>query len=389
MCKRHYAESIILLLSLFVLACCPMPVTSKNLVGIKDGADNHNDYDDKLDPIKPPPATCKPLPVAKGIGKDEFTIVLLPDTQKYTYSESGDLDIYKQQAIWIREHKDQYNIKHVIHLGDITDKNKRNQWEIAQKAHKIIDKAGILQSLVPGNHDYKAKASNTDTYVAYRDKSRFITYFGEEQFIKNPLYSDIYFSMDEQGENSYILLKINNLQFMVMSLEFAPRDSVLEWANREISKHKDYRTIIATHCYIKENGKFSDCEYGDNIKGNGGKNLWKNLAKKHENVFLVVSGHVNGSRLVKNKRKGMNTVFELLTDYQKEIPGNCAGGKPAKIIGGMGWLRTLHFVPRKNKIYVQSHSVIGSCCFNCDENKAGTDGSPNNSAQCFSITYDM
>ena len=59
-------------------------------------------------------------PCSYSVGEDaaseNFSIVLLPDTQNYSekYPET-----YVAQAMWIREQATQDNIKFVIHLGDI------------------------------------------------------------------------------------------------------------------------------------------------------------------------------------------------------------------------------------------------------------------------------
>jgi predicted phosphodiesterase len=88
---------------------------------------------------------------------DFFSLILLPDTQHYTssYPEM----IYKQMD-WIKENKTPLNIQYVVHLGDITNNNKENAWEVADKSFKILENAGIPYSIVYGDNDMKNPDKN-------------------------------------------------------------------------------------------------------------------------------------------------------------------------------------------------------------------------------------
>ena len=81
--------------------------------------------------------------------QDPFTVVLIPDTQYYSEKHPK---IYLAQTEWIKKRAKPDNIKFAIHLGDIVQNDTIEEWENADRAHKIID--GIVPySMVPGNHD--------------------------------------------------------------------------------------------------------------------------------------------------------------------------------------------------------------------------------------------
>ena len=40
------------------------------------------------------------------------------------------------------------------------------------------------------------------------------------------------------------------MKFLILTLEFKPRDETLAWANRIVAEHPDYRTIVVTHGYL-------------------------------------------------------------------------------------------------------------------------------------------
>ena len=53
--------------------------------------------------------------------EDDFTIVVIPDTQGYT--NTGGIDaIFDQQTQWIVDQRDQFNTRFAIHVGDLVDR---------------------------------------------------------------------------------------------------------------------------------------------------------------------------------------------------------------------------------------------------------------------------
>jgi hypothetical protein len=136
------------------------------------------------------------------------------------------------------------------------------------------------------------------------------------------------------------------MKFMVISLEFAPRDEALEWAGKIASKHPEHRIIVATHCYMRPNGRDTACGKQYKANGNGGEEMFQKLIRKLPNIFLVVSGHVLGVGLQTSTNDAGGKVIEMLTDFQ-------GVGR-----GGDGWLRTLTFAPADNTIPVKTYSPL-------------------------------
>ena len=152
--------------------------------------------------------------------------------------------------------------------------------------------------------------------------------------------------MGETNDNNFCFFTGGGMKFMVVSLEFAPTDEALAWASQVIAQHADRRGIVATHCYMRPNGRDTDGSKAYRIKGNSGEQMWQKLIRKHSNVFLVVSGHVLGVGYQASTNDAGGKVHEMLTDYQ---------GLPR---GGNGWLRTMKFVPSENKVYVRTYSPL-------------------------------
>lgn len=285
----------------------------------------------------------------RATAEQSFSIVLLPDTQNYSEKFPQN---YRAQTLWIRQQAKKDNIKFVIHLGDIVQNpTQDSEWGNADEAMKLLD--GVVPySMAPGNHDM---------VVASRDTSLYNKYYSPERFADRPWYGG---HMGDTNDNNYCLFEASGMRFMIINLEFAPRDATLEWAADVASRHPDHRVIVATHCYMRPEQRDAECAESYNIAGNSGEQMWQKFIRRQPNIFLVVSGHVLGVGLQTSVNDFGGKVLEMLTDYQ---------GLPN---GGNGWLRTLQFVPGKNQINVRTYSPL--------LNKHNEDP-----AETFSLDYEM
>ncbi|MBN2021569.1 MAG: metallophosphoesterase [Pirellulales bacterium] len=271
---------------------------------------------------------------------EPFSVVLLPDTQEYTLMAPIN-NPYSAQTSWIVNNMEAENIKFTIHLGDIVENNNLypSQWDIADAAHAILEQAPtpMPYSVMPGNHDMTGSGSPDYT----RDSTLYNQYFGRNRFVDKPWYGG---SFGLTNNSNYSFFQAGGMDFLVLSLELMPRDQTLDWANDVIDAHPDHRVIVATHKYLTENGlRDTQTVYG-NFTGNNANQIFDKLIRDHENVFMVVCGHVGPEALNVATNAAGKPVYEILSDYQN-LPG-----------GGDGWLRTLKFLPDVNQIVVGSYS---------------------------------
>jgi hypothetical protein len=273
---------------------------------------------------------------ASAAGPNEiFTVVLLPDTQFYSekYPET-----YVAQTMWIRERVRQDNIKFVVCLGDIVQNaHVEQEWLNAHEAARILD--GVVPySAVPGNHDLVLKDK-----VISRDSTLYNKFFGVARFAKEPWYGG---HLGETNDNNYCTFEAAGRDFLVLSLEFAPRDEALAWAAEICRTHSAHNVILATHSYLNLQGRTTSQAKVSGSSANSGEEMWRKLVSKQPNIFMVACGHVGGVNLLNSVNDSGGSVIEILTDYQ-----NLA-------LGGQGWLRTMKFVPNENKIYVDAYSPL-------------------------------
>lgn len=294
------------------------------------------------------------LPVALASEQrdpDSFVLVALPDTQNYSESFPH---VFTAQTQWIRDNVRSRNIVFVAHEGDITNLNQRPEWVNARRSMALLDGA-VPYSVNVGNHDLGPRGQSKDR-SSHIDEFFPVARYQHEAWWGGALNGSIH--------NSFQFFTAAGMRFLVLNLEFSPRETTLDWANDVLEKHADFRTILVTHSYMSNNDKRIDPQSDFTnrklpIKGLDGEELWQQFVRHHRNVFLVLSGHIfvgdksknyrhdpawtETGRLTSQNDAGFDT-HQLLADYQ---------GRPN---GGDGWLRLMTFHPSRGSIEVSTYS---------------------------------
>ncbi len=240
-----------------------------------------------------------------------YSFALIGDTQNLVdhdrrYGTNYTSYIYD----WIVENKEAKKIEHVFGLGDITEHYGQffACWDIAKAQ---IDKLNgvVPYSLVRGNHDNPSKLN--------------------EYFASSEAYTSQLEGVYEEGKinNAYRTLRVGNIDYLLIVLDYGPSDDVLNWANDAIEAHPDHRVIISTHAYIGKNGEHLDENSStvpnttgvDNGERNNPDMMWDKLVSKHSNIDFVFCGHISTNDIVMTQREGDNgnIVTEILVDPQQ------------------------------------------------------------------------
>lgn len=287
-------------------------------------------------------APCEERVPKKDEAKKPFTIIALPDTQIYAQSFP---DIFIKQTEWIKENREKLNIVCVLHEGDITNHNSEPQWKNADKAMSILDDV-VPYCMAPGNHDTGPGGGRGNFETEFLDK-----FFPPSRFEKKPWYGGVY--EKHSIKNAYYYIEANGTRFLVVCLEFGPRDKVLDWANKIVADNERLQTIVLTHNYMySDDTRVGEGDawnpHGYPNGGNDGEDMWEKFVSRHKNIFLVVSGHIlhDGLGRLTSTGKNGNKVHQVLANYQMRPKG------------GSGWLRIMTFVPDKNKILVTTYSPL-------------------------------
>lgn len=278
-------------------------------------------------------------------------IVLLPDTQTYAEKYPEVLD---SQVNWIVREKE--NIDFVLQQGDLTQNNSDVEWQrVKQSFSKLSNQVPYV--LAAGNHDMGSKPGK---FADVRDTRLYNQYLPHSYLSKLPGFAGTF----EEGktENAYYLFKTGKIQWLVLTLEFGPRNSVLDWANSLVSQNPDKLVIVNTHAYMysdstRQNDKdhWRPQAYGVGKDSganavNDGEQIWEKLVKKHANIRFVFSGHVlnTGVGTLVSINDAGYPVYQMLANYQEGVKGSVRGGN--------GYLRILDMNFKKNTLNVSTYS---------------------------------
>ncbi|UOE53357.1 metallophosphoesterase [Cytobacillus oceanisediminis] len=276
-----------------------------------------------------------------------FKIAVLPDTQNLA---SNHPEIFRAQTQWIADNSEEKNIKFVVHEGDITNNNNTPQWEVAYDAMRTLD--GVVPyTVLPGNHDMGTGGSaNT------RDTTLFNTYFPVSDFSGTETFGGVYPEEPDKYDNNYHTFNAGGTDWLVLSLEFGPRDPVLDWANEVVSSHPNHRVIVVTHSYMFSDETRHNTGHAWNAHNygvaseaggvNDGEEMWQKFVKLHPNISMVLNGHVLNDGQGRRVSVGDygNKVYQMLSNYQMQANG------------GNGFIRLLEIDPEAGTIKATSYS---------------------------------
>jgi len=261
------------------------------------------------------------VPVPPG---QEFSLILLPDTENYTKQSSGGTNaMFKAQTQWIASNRASRNIAAVAHLGDVTGSDGSIEWMRADTAMKYVEDpatTGLAEGI-----PYVMNIGNSD------GSPNFNASFGVSRFSGRSYYGG---HDSSNNDNSYILFSGAGRDFILLSLQFDPSPAVLTWADGVLAANPDRLGIVVSHSVLNPGYPAPWSDEGQPIY---------DALKDRPNLILLLCGHMNGEGRRQNVFEG-RTAHSMLTDYQ--FYGS----------GGNGWLRILEFAPAANKVRARTYS---------------------------------
>jgi hypothetical protein len=341
-------------------------------------------------------------PAIAGPDDGKFTIAVIPDTQNYmdyTHQKQEGFP-FDAQAMFFEQmeyiarnvESEGGEIAFVTGLGDVwqhqtmaidpdhymrgfrvvpdspfgkyfapTQKVLDVEMPAARKGYELL-MGKVPFSVVPGNHDYDAMWSDSKFPPAAQidpndlstigvlhpgGLSNFRAVFGEH----TPFFRgrDWYVAANDGGADSAQIFESNGYRFLHIGLQFAAPDTSLEWAARIIEMHKGLPTIISTHEFLDTRGARLANPIIDSNKvdpqDNSPQMLWDKLISRHDQIFMVLSGHHHGQARRTDKNAFGNEVYQILADYQdRGQTAKDAGVKAERPVGiGDGWMRLMEF----------------------------------------------
>jgi hypothetical protein len=286
---------------------------------------------------------------ACGATDEDFSVAVLPDTQIYAWKFP---ELLSAQTRWIAENRAKYNIKYVLHVGDVVEHNNEREWKIAREAFSLLD-GKVPYAIALGNHDIGPGGSSKTRDTLFGE------YFLLEEIRKWESFGAVYDREPDKGENIYHVFRAGGRQWLALVLEFGPRDDVLRWAGEMVAQHPDWPVILITHAYLHNDVRRYDRETpdqdyppqdypiaGDRAGLNTGEDIWRKLVSKNRNMVMVISGHVCVAARLTSRGDAGNRVHQMVVDYQNQEHG------------GNGWLRLLQFSQGGRTVHVRDYSPV-------------------------------
>lgn len=248
----------------------------------------------------------------------------ITDTQTLN-SEYGFPTLYNNLCNWVVNNIDAYNVKMVVHTGDIVNDNDvPSEWQTANTAMNILVNNNVPYVWCAGNHDQP----NTDGWSPVPNGEwvgNQYAAFNPENFRSKSYWAGDYFN----GKDNAVKFSVGNYNFMVIDIECAANDATLNWMKGLIEQNPNYNIIVATHAYLNAPDVNADTDDG----------LWAweqsltDILDNYPNVFMTLNGHASGySQTAQNwfnthRQNGnrMEIEFDLQESY------NRAGADSARI----------------------------------------------------------
>lgn len=292
---------------------------------------------------------------AGGVVAGGFTVIALPDTQYYSASYPN---IFEAQVQWILDQREARRIAFVLHEGDIVDTDVPAQWENASRSLHRLD--GLVPYVVaPGNHDYASMGG-----IADRSGTLINQYFPLGPLAASPGFRGSFEA--DRVENTAQFLMMGDMPWLVIALEFGPRDAVLAWADGVLKQYPDMPAMVVTHAYQNWDGTRYDHVAKPNVSEqpynphqyaanpppgavNDGQEMWTKLIYQNENVRFVINGHTFGpfgeaAATLTSSHPAGATVHQIVANYQQTE------------WGGAGYLRVMEFCPAERQLRVSTYS---------------------------------
>ena len=262
---------------------------------------------------------------------DDYSIAVIPDPQIMTHwrqqslpSINNYLINYNNQnanklamTICVGDNADGYN-------ADFPEYTLDYQFSAMKKVYSELYEQGIKWVTTPGNHDYDDNATKT------RDLSYYNKYFSYDEISNYDYFLESY--KEDQTQNAAYTFEAGGVPYLVISIEFGSDDLVLNWANELVENNPDKRVIVFTHAYIGGDGEIIDnnnpnsaTKYGfaNYVDTNSPIEVFEKFISQHENIFMVLSGHVPSDDIllkVSEGKKG-NKIMQFLIDAQGALGG--------------------------------------------------------------------
>ncbi len=245
------------------------------------------------------------------LGSTDFTIVV---PSNHAHTSKYYKDTFRAQNQWIADLQSHLNTKFTSFIGDLViNGSLTTLWSTVSTTMGVLDSNDVPYASTIGNHDYDDNIDGTPTPNT-RNAVNLNTYLPYTRYSGESWWGG---TKDNTIVNTYQYFSTDGVDYMVINLELCPSDTTLAWANSIVSANPSKNVIVVTHAYLNYDGTYLvnqdlNCvalfgnTYTAGVDINDGQQIWDEFVKLHDNIFMVLSGHVLGSGNAHNQHTGSN-----------------------------------------------------------------------------------
>ncbi|MBQ8309554.1 MAG: hypothetical protein IJX80_00895 [Clostridia bacterium] len=272
---------------------------------------------------------------------DTQTLAFYGGNDDYTGRRAAYRDSLPNLYKWIVDNVEAKNIQYVFGMGDITEKDTDPEWVYAKDAITQMDGVVPYSLLWGMNHDTPAQLDH---------------YFATHETYANQIRG---YYRESSIANCYQELTVGEIDYLILCLDFGMKDDVIAWASGVIEAHPEHRVIITTHAYLEKDGSLLETgeDYAPSASyydptNNDGDDIWEKLVSKHENIYMIMSGHMSAETVVISTQTGDhgNEVIQVLVDPQT-MDGDFKDG-------GTGMVAMFYFSEEGDIVAVEYYSTV-------------------------------
>lgn len=315
---------------------------------------------------------------------ESFSMIMFGDAQSYI-KFAATQPLFDLQTAWIAQNAKRLNVMTALLTGDLVEQNNkliagglpdfpngtqtsRQQWEAISHSLSFLDNR-VPYIACQGNHDLgyisaEHRYSQMPDYV-YPERNLLNM---EHLVATAPNWQNVHtlenaayeFSDDAWGK------------ILILALEFAPRDEILQWASGLISRpeYADHKVILLVHSFILPDGtRIEDEKWYKVTPHNWPQAVWEKLVYPSSNIVLVLCGHTGVPPRIPAGSDVKDIDYSCTCGF-REDPAADGHIIPQMMFnsqtndgqwhgnGGDCWLRILEFKPDGKTIGVRTFSPL-------------------------------
>jgi len=256
----------------------------------------------------------------------DLSIIWVPDTQAIPVRLPTHAQVIFQ---WLKRRQANLKIAAVLSHGDMVGTGTTEaEWTNIGDGYTHLDTAGIPYLPCLGNHDYDDAGARTTTH--------FDAEFPVSRLTARSGWSGGFYDAGSAA-NSYMLLTAGGVDYLLISVEYGPRQAVVDWVNTLCTTYSTRDVIIATHSFLEHDDTRTTTgdmynphtAMGAHPACHDGEEFWQECVKLQSNIVWVGSGHTfSGQDFVgylASAGDNANTVHQHMVSHLIDYTGDSLG----------------------------------------------------------------